>query len=158
MWAYGIRCPAMVSSNASQHKEDKLLYPDHYLVWYAKVDSGPHMLDGISPVLFLRFVSQLLKHRISGMYLSICHTLLNPFTLGRYQSKILVKIKIKINIQPFYKQPTMSWNTQFVRQNCMLFVSKQLIRLFVFAVKTIAYPRSVKFTLSTNVQSQSISR
>ena len=42
MWAYGILCPAMVSPNASQHKEDKLLYPDHYLVWYAKVDSGPH--------------------------------------------------------------------------------------------------------------------
>ena len=42
MWAYGIPCPAMVSPNASQHKEDKLLYPDHYLVWYAKVDSGPH--------------------------------------------------------------------------------------------------------------------
>ena len=32
----------MVSPNASQHKEDKLLYPDHYLVWYVKVDSGPH--------------------------------------------------------------------------------------------------------------------
>ena len=74
---------------------------------------------------------------------------------------MLVKIKIKINIQskrPFYKQPIVSWNTQFVRQNCMLFVSKQLIRLFVFAVKTIAYPRSVNFTLSTNVQSQSIWR
>ena len=42
MWAYGIPCPAMVSPNASQHKEDKLLYPDHYLVWYAEVDSGPH--------------------------------------------------------------------------------------------------------------------
>ena len=42
MWAYGIPCPAMVSPNASQHKEDKLLYLDHYLVWYAKVDSGPH--------------------------------------------------------------------------------------------------------------------
>ena len=25
-----------------EQKEDKLLYPDHYLVWYAKVDSGPH--------------------------------------------------------------------------------------------------------------------
>ena len=33
---------AMVSPNASQHKEDKLLYPDHYLVWYTEVDSGPH--------------------------------------------------------------------------------------------------------------------
>ena len=43
MWAYGIPCPAMVSPNASQHKEDKLLYPDHYLVWYTKVDSGPHI-------------------------------------------------------------------------------------------------------------------
>ena len=43
MWAYGIPCPAMVSPNASQHKEDKLLYPDHYLVWYAEVDSGPHI-------------------------------------------------------------------------------------------------------------------
>ena len=36
------RVPAMVSPNASQYKEDKLLYPDHYLVWYAEVDSGPH--------------------------------------------------------------------------------------------------------------------
>ena len=45
MWAYGIPCPAMVSPNASQHKEDKLLYPDHYLVWYAKVDSGLHNID-----------------------------------------------------------------------------------------------------------------
>ena len=44
MWAYGIPCPAMVSPNASQHKEDKLLYPDHYLVWYAEVDSGPHIV------------------------------------------------------------------------------------------------------------------
>ena len=43
MWAYGIPCPVMVSPNASQHKEDKLLYPDHYLVWYAEVDSGPHI-------------------------------------------------------------------------------------------------------------------
>ena len=34
----------MVSPNASHQKEDKLLYPDHYLVWYAKVDSGPHKI------------------------------------------------------------------------------------------------------------------
>ena len=31
-WAYGIPCPAMVSPNASPHKEDKLLYPDHHLI------------------------------------------------------------------------------------------------------------------------------
>ena len=42
MWAYGILCPAMVSPNVKQQREDMLLYPDHYLVWYAKVDSGPH--------------------------------------------------------------------------------------------------------------------
>ena len=42
MWAYGIPCPAMVSPNVKQQREDMLLYPDHYLVWYAKVDSGPH--------------------------------------------------------------------------------------------------------------------
>ena len=50
MWAYGIPCPAMVSPNASQHKEDKLLYPDHYLVWYTEVDSGPHTLATIDLV------------------------------------------------------------------------------------------------------------
>ena len=33
----------MVSPNESQYKEDKLLYPDHYLVWYMEVDSGPHI-------------------------------------------------------------------------------------------------------------------
>ena len=27
----------------AHHKEDKLLYPDHYLVWYMEVDSGPHI-------------------------------------------------------------------------------------------------------------------
>ena len=32
-------CHPMLASK----KEDKLLYPDHYLVWYAKVDSGPHI-------------------------------------------------------------------------------------------------------------------
>ena len=37
-WAYGIPCPAMVSPNASPHKEDKLLYPDHHLIWC--VESG----------------------------------------------------------------------------------------------------------------------
>ena len=58
MWAYGIPCPAMVSPNVSQHKEDKLLYPDHYLVWYAKVDSGPHSLDGVVFCLKLRVLTQ----------------------------------------------------------------------------------------------------
>ena len=42
MWAYGIPCPAMVSPNASPHKEDKLLHPDDHLIWCSKVDSGPH--------------------------------------------------------------------------------------------------------------------
>ena len=42
-WAYGIPCHAMVSPNVSLHKEDKLLYPDHHLIWYAKVDSGPRI-------------------------------------------------------------------------------------------------------------------
>ena len=41
MWAYGIPCPAMVSPNASQYKEDKLLHPDDHLIWCSKVDSGP---------------------------------------------------------------------------------------------------------------------
>ena len=57
-WAYGILCPAMVSPNASQHKEDKLLYPDHYLVWYAEVDSGPH-----TTVLSLSMSAQRLSFR-----------------------------------------------------------------------------------------------
>ena len=37
-WAYVAPCPAMVSPNAGLHKEDKLLYPDHHLIWY--VESG----------------------------------------------------------------------------------------------------------------------
>ena len=45
MWAYGILCPAMVSPNASPHKEDKLLHPDDHLIWCSKVDSGPHRLE-----------------------------------------------------------------------------------------------------------------
>ena len=38
MWAYGIPCPAMVSPNAGPCKENKLLYPDHHLIWC--VESG----------------------------------------------------------------------------------------------------------------------
>ena len=38
MWAYGVPCPAMVSSNAGLGKEDKLLYPDHHLI--GCVESG----------------------------------------------------------------------------------------------------------------------
>ena len=41
MWAYGIPCPAMVSPNASFHKEDKLLYPDHHRIRYAKSGFRP---------------------------------------------------------------------------------------------------------------------
>ena len=37
-WAYGAPCPAMVSPNAGLCKEDKLLYPDHHLIWC--VESG----------------------------------------------------------------------------------------------------------------------
>ena len=43
MWANGIPCPTRVSPNVIYQREDMLLYPDHYLVWYAKVDSGPHI-------------------------------------------------------------------------------------------------------------------
>ena len=35
-WAYGAPCPAMVSPNAGLHKEDKLLYLDHHLIWCTK--------------------------------------------------------------------------------------------------------------------------
>ena len=38
MRAYGVLCPAMVSSHAGLHKEDELLYPDHHLIWC--VESG----------------------------------------------------------------------------------------------------------------------
>ena len=33
MWAYGVPCPVVVSPNAGPCKEDKLLYPDHHLIW-----------------------------------------------------------------------------------------------------------------------------
>ena len=41
MWAYGIPCPAMVSSNASLRKGNKLLYPDHHLIRHAKSGFRP---------------------------------------------------------------------------------------------------------------------
>ena len=37
-WAYGVPCSAMVSPNAGLCKENKLLYPDHHLIWC--VESG----------------------------------------------------------------------------------------------------------------------
>ena len=40
-WAYGAPCPAMVSPNAGLHKEDKLLYPDHHLIWCVESGFGP---------------------------------------------------------------------------------------------------------------------
>ena len=40
-WAYGAPCPAMVSPNAGLHKEDKLLYPDHHLIWCMKSGFRP---------------------------------------------------------------------------------------------------------------------
>ena len=40
-WAYGAQCPAMVSPNAGLHKEDKLLYPDHHLIWCTKSGFRP---------------------------------------------------------------------------------------------------------------------
>ena len=41
MWAYGVPCPAMVSPNAGSCKEDKLLYPDHHLIWCMKSGFRP---------------------------------------------------------------------------------------------------------------------
>ena len=41
MWAYGALCPPMVSPNAGLHKEDKLLYPDHHLIWCTKSGFRP---------------------------------------------------------------------------------------------------------------------
>ena len=41
MWAYGALCPAMVSPNAGLFKEDKLLYPDHHLIWCMKSGFRP---------------------------------------------------------------------------------------------------------------------
>ena len=41
MWAYGAPCPAMVSPNAGLYKEDKLLYLDHHLIWYAESGFRP---------------------------------------------------------------------------------------------------------------------
>ena len=40
-WAYGAPCPAMVSPNVGLHKEGKLLYPDHHLIWYTKSGFRP---------------------------------------------------------------------------------------------------------------------
>ena len=40
-WAYGAPCPAMVSPNAGLCKEDKLLYPDHHLIWCAESGFRP---------------------------------------------------------------------------------------------------------------------
>ena len=72
MWAYGIPCPAMVSPNASQHKEDKLLYPDHYLVWYAKVDSGPHIsVCTLVPTLVNEYACTVQCHILLGPYSTI---------------------------------------------------------------------------------------
>ena len=84
MWAYGIPCPAMVSPNASQHKEDKLLYPDHYLVWYAKVDSGPHNEGGgrnasSQPNLHEKTVFLIIVNWNCFWILSIEHALINVF-------------------------------------------------------------------------------
>ena len=43
-WAYGVPCSAMVSPNAGLHKEDKLLYPDHHLIWCAESGFRPAQL------------------------------------------------------------------------------------------------------------------
>ena len=43
-WAYGAPCSAMVSPNAGLCKENKLLYPDHHLIW--------HMKSGFRPTHF----------------------------------------------------------------------------------------------------------
>ena len=45
-------CHPMLAST----RWDKLLYPDHYLVWYAKVDSGPHNRDSIGHEGHLRYI------------------------------------------------------------------------------------------------------
>ena len=41
MRACKVPCPAVVSSNAYLHKEDKLLYPDHHLIWSAESGFRP---------------------------------------------------------------------------------------------------------------------
>ena len=66
MWAYGIPCPAMMSPNAGQHKEDKLLYPDHYLVWYAEVDSGPHTWPAAPDVIWHIYSHLYCSSRVGG--------------------------------------------------------------------------------------------
>ena len=35
------RVPQWCHPMLASHKEDKLLYPDHHLIWHAEVDSGP---------------------------------------------------------------------------------------------------------------------
>ena len=48
----------MVSPNARHQKEDKLLYPDHYLVCDAKVDSGPHSVNLMIKIILKNTPSQ----------------------------------------------------------------------------------------------------
>ena len=77
-WAYGIPCPAMVSPNAGPCKEDKLLYPDHHLIWC--VESG------------FRPTHLFLLKRYNILYLDVtgtCNNTLLPSIVSEQEENIL---------------------------------------------------------------------
>ena len=98
MGSYGIPCPAMVSPNASPHKEVKLLYPDHHLIRYAK--------SGFRPAQFGFKFTWLAVHKLYRLMLVASNTYV---TEPLFRLIIMTSLLVFMNVcnscvQPYKKR------------------------------------------------------